>query len=385
MEFKATNPFSIGMELELQLVDSRTLNLADGILPLMEFYPDSPYVKPEFIQNTVEIASKVCQSSSKLQSHVASLVSELSTRCRKLGISLCGAGSHPFCERLALITPLPRYLKIEENMGYVSHTQITFATHVHIGMTSGDEAIALMRGLKSYLPLLIAVSANSPFWRGYDTSYASYRHRILAATRSYGIPPSFQSWADFSHFFETSRQAGMFETINDIHWDVRPRPHLGTLEIRVMDAQSTVSDAIALAAFVRALILYLRHTQGAARSGQSLRPLPWWIEKNNHFQASRLGLDAMYVSDEQGRARPMADIFREVRDAVAVAAEELGETRYLEHLTAAMEGGPGYARQRRIYRRTASLKRVVGSLVDRLEQDTLPKHSSDCAPVTSCR
>jgi carboxylate-amine ligase len=385
MEFKATNPFSIGMELELQLVDRRTLNLADRILPLMELYPHSPYVKPEFFQTSVEIASKVCDSSSALQSHVTSLVSELSTGCRKLGISLCGAGSHPFCERLALITPLPRYLKIEEDMGYVSHTQITFATHVHIGMTSGDEAIALMRGLKSYLPLLIAVSANSPFWRGYDTSYASYRHRILAATRSYGIPPSFQSWDDFSHFFDTSRRARMLETINDIHWDIRPRPHLGTLEIRVMDAQSTVSDAIALAAFVRALIVYLRRTHAAAPSGQLLKPLPWWIEKNNHFQASRLGLDAMYVSDEQGQVRPMTDVFSEVRDAVAVAAEELGEMRYLEHLTAAMESGPGYARQREIYQRTVSLKSVVGSLVDRLEQDTLPKHSCDCTPAISCR
>lgn len=385
MEFEATDPFSIGMELELQLVDSRTLNLADGILPVMKLYPDSTYVKPEFFQNSIEIASKVCYSCSALQAHVTSLASELSTKCKKLGISLCGAGSHPFCQRLALITPLPRYLKIEEDMGYVSHTQITFATHVHIGMTSGDEAITLMRGLKAYLPLLVAVSANSPFWRGYDTSYASYRHRILAATRSYGIPPSFQSWNDFSHFLDTSRRAGMFETINDIHWDIRPRPHLGTLEIRVMDAQSTVSDAIALAAFIRALIAYLRRTQGGVPSGQLPRPLPWWIEKNNHFQASRLGLEAMYVSDEQGQVRPLADVFREVRDAVAVDAEEMGEIHYLEHLTAAMEKGPSYARQREVYRRTGSLKRVVRSLVDSLEQDTLPKHSSDSAAATSCQ
>lgn len=385
MDFRAADPFSVGMELELQLVDSKTLNLADRIMPLMEFYPDSPYVKPEFIQNSVEIASKVCDSCSALQSHVTSLLSELSTKCRKLGISLCGAGSHPFCQRLALITPLPRYLKIEKNMGYVSHTQITFATHVHIGMTCGDEALAIMRKLKPYLPLLIAVSANSPFWRGYDTSYASYRHRILAATRSYGIPPSFPSWDEFSHFLETSRRAGMLETINDIHWDIRPRPHLGTLEIRVMDAQSTVSDAIALAAFVRALIGYLRRTQGSATSAQLPRRLPWWIEKNNHFQASRLGIDAMYVSDEQGGVRPLADVFREVRDVVAVAAEELGETHYLEHLTAATESGPGYARQRETYRQTGSLTRVVDSLVERLEQDRLPKHSSDYGPAASCR
>jgi gamma-glutamyl:cysteine ligase YbdK (ATP-grasp superfamily) len=93
----------------------------------------------------------------------------------------------------------------------------------------------------------------------------------------------------------------------------------------------------------------------------------------------------MYVSDEQGQVRPMTDVFSEVRDAVAVAAEELGEMRYLEHLTAAMESGPGYARQREIYQRTVSLKSVVGSLVDRLEQDTLPKHSCDCTPAISCR
>jgi carboxylate-amine ligase len=385
MEFKPADPLSIGLELELQLLDSSTLDLADGILPLMEFYPDNPYVKPEFIQNSVEIASKVCATLPELQSHVTSLVSDLRMKCRKLGMSLCGAGSHPFCKRLALITPLPRYLTIEEQMGYVSHTQITFATHVHVGMTSGEEAITLMRELKPYLPLLIAVSASSPFWRGYDTGYVSYRHRILAATRSYGIPPSFQNWGDFSHFFETSCRAGMFETINDIHWDIRPRPHLGTLEIRAMDAQSTVSDAIALAGLVRALIGYLRHTQSSARSARLPRPLPWWIEKNNHFQASRVGLGAMYIADEQGRVRLLADVFGDVRDAVAAAAEELGETRYLEHLTDPIEGGLSYARQREVYRGTGSLKRVAASLVDRLERDTLYKHPSDSPPVKACQ
>jgi carboxylate-amine ligase len=167
MEFKRSEPLSIGVELEFQLLKAETLDLTDGILPLMEFYPDSPYVKPECIQNTVEIASKVCTSIAELKVHLTALVDDLKAKCQALGMRLCGAGTHPFCQHLALITPLPRYLTMEERYGYLAHTQVTFATHVHLGVTSGDEAIALMRSLKPYLPLLIALSANSPFWRGY--------------------------------------------------------------------------------------------------------------------------------------------------------------------------------------------------------------------------
>lgn len=375
MEFKPSRPLSIGMEMELQLLDGETLDLVDGILPLMELYSDNPYIKPEFIQNTVEVCSKVCNDLPDLESHISSLVSNLRAKCNDLGMTLCSAGSHPFGQRLALITPLPRYLKIEKSSGFLSHMQITFATHVHIGMPSGEMATTIMRYLKAYLPILIALSASSPFWRGYDTGYASYRHRILAATRSYGIPPSFDSWDAFSNFFTTAGHAGVFTSIHDIHWDIRPRPHLGTLEVRVMDAQPSVGDAVVLGGLVRALVSYIMRLHGESGPRHLPKPLPWWIEKENHFQASHLGLAAKYVEDERGASRRMTEVVEDVLEAVKGAADELGQTPYLEALRKTIQRRPGYMRQHEIYDKTGSLKQVVASLIEELEQETLVSRS----------
>lgn len=369
LEFKASEPLSVGMELEFQLLDKRTLDLADGIMPLMELFPESQYVKPEFVQNTVEIASKPCTSIEELESHVALLVTELETKCEVLGMRLCGAGSHPFCERLALITPTPRYLKMERTYGYLSHTQTTFATHVHIGVRSGDEAIAIMRGLKAYLPLVIALSANSPFWRGYNTGHASYRHRILAASRSYGIPPTFEDWRTFSNFMESSYRAGIFEDINDVHWDIRPRPHFGTVELRAMDAQSTVAEAIALAGFVRTLVAFLMRTMDSP-SGDLPHALPWWTEKDNHFQAALLGWDARYVSDERGTSVPLVAVWETTAAAIQSTAQELGMATHMDRLRRAVaDNRTGYLRQRQLYDDTGSFKGVVSSLVDELRHE----------------
>ncbi len=369
MEFKPSDPSLIGMELELQLLDAGTLDLKDGILPLMELYPGSPYVKPEFIQNTVEVASRICTSLGELESQIKSLISDLKAKCKELGMTLCGSGCHPFGQRLALVTPLPRYRNLDATSGLLSHTQITFATHVHMGMTSGDEAIAVMRELKAYLPLLIALSANSPFWRSYDTGYVSYRHRILAASRSYGIPPSFTSWNEFCAFLTTTHHARIFETVHDIHWDIRPRPHLGTLEIRVMDAQSSVSRAVALAGFVRTLLAYLRRTPVNERAAGLPKPLHWWLEKENHFQASRLGLGANYAEDSQGTVRPLRAVLQTVIEAIWSTAKGLDEAVYLERFREFAETDTGYAKQKSVYGTTESFKQVVASLVDELERD----------------
>ncbi len=376
MEFEPSRPSSIGMEMEFQLLDTESLDLTDAILPLMELYPDDPHIKPEFIQNTVEVCSKICQDVDELDAHMRSLVRELRDSCRRLDLRLCSAGTHPFGERLALITPMPRYRRLEKSAGYVGYNQITFATHVHIGMTSGGEAITIMRELKALLPLLVALSASSPFWRGFDTGYAAYRHRILAATRSYGIPPSFKSWHDFTDFFETTRRAGVFDTINDIHWDIRPRPHLGTLEVRVMDAQPSISQALTMAGFIRVLVSYLRSTSAADRPPLFPRGTHWWMEKHNHFQASQLGMKACYIHGSQGRSMPMHEIFLTVLRATADTAQALSQDGYTRSLERHAADGPSYVRQREVYARTGSLKAVVDGLVKELEQELDDLHDS---------
>jgi len=355
------------MEMEFQLLDVETLDLVDGILPLMRLFPDDPYIKPEFNQNTVEVCSKICNNINQLEENMRLLVNNLHSTCQQLDMRLCGAGTHPFGERLAIITPMPRYRQLENSTRYLGYTQITFATHVHLGMTSGDEAIFLMRELKAFLPLLIAISASSPFWRGFDTGYAAYRHRILSATRSYGIPPSFNAWEDFSGFLETTHRAGVFETINDIHWDIRPRPHLGSLEIRVMDAQHNITMAVNLAAFVRALVTYLSNTPVSRRPKLFPRGLHWWIEKHNHFQASQLGLDAQYILDTKGTLAPLRELFHQAMEAIGPVAVELDQSACFKGLELQVKNGPAYALQRKVYEKTGSFRAVVENLVAELE------------------
>ena len=358
------------MELELQILSGKTLNLADEILPIIKLYPRSRRIKPEFIQNTVEINSRVCNSVDELEADVSSIAVDLNTNCKKLGLKLCGAGTHPFSKRLGVITPLPRYLRLEKRAGLISHIQITYSTHVHLGMTSGHEAISTMTLLKPYIPLLTALSANSPFWRRHDTGYASYRHRILDASRTYGIPPYFKDWESFKSFFLAGCRSGMMETINDIHWDIRPRPHLGTVEVRVMDAQSSVKEAVMLATFIRVLARHLMKNPEAVMESKLPMKLPWWIEKENRFQASRLGIEARYIKDERGTYKTMREVWQKVIKKVAHSAVDSTEAAYLEALTERVdEGRLGYRVQRDEYDKTGSMRKVVSMLVRRLEDE----------------
>jgi carboxylate-amine ligase len=366
MDFRAGDPQTIGLEYEMQLLDCESLDLHHGILPLLDYFPDNPYVKPESIQNTVEVITPVCRKVAEMHAHLTPLVRELLVRSKQLGMALCGAGTHPFSQKLALITPIPRYQAMEQRAGFLIHSQITFATHVHLGMRDGSEAVTLMRRLKPYLPLLIALSASSPFWRGYDTGCASYRHRILAASRSYGVPPSFPDWAAFCRFYDTTHRAGLFQTISDIHWDIRPRPHLGSLEVRTMDTPPTLSEAMALATFVRALVAFLREHPDRQDLPQ---PLPWWIEKENHYQASLHGLDATYIHNEAGDARPLLEVWRAVYDAVEPVAALHGEDRYFASLQHGANTGLSVVRQRKVWNTRQDWREVVTALVAELHDD----------------
>ena len=369
MDFTPSDPRSIGMELEFQLLDATSLDLVDRIMPLMEFFPDEPHIKPEFIQNTVEVTSSVHHDIGNLEAELLQQVGRLAARCQLLNMRLAGAGTHPFSERLSLLTPQPRYQRLEKVGGLLAHSQITFATHVHLGMTSGEEMLALMRALKPYLPLLIGVSANSPFWQGYDTGFAAYRHRIVAASRNYGIPPSFENWAEFTRFFEALQRAGLASSMRDVHWDIRPRPDLGTLEIRVLDAQPTVHLAVTLGSFVRALVFYLRSRLDDPDDPELLKPIHLWLEKQNHFEATRLGMEAPLILDDRGSTRPLIDVFGELMEELMPVAEELGQEKYLESLRHFVAKGPGYRQQWADLEAGGTLKHVTACLAASLENE----------------
>ncbi|WP_414753977.1 YbdK family carboxylate-amine ligase [Anabaena sp. CCY 9910] len=373
IEFKSSPEFSLGMEIELQLLNPDTLQLVDGISPLLAQTPENSWIQPEFNQAMVEIASQVCSNIPELEANIVAILRDLKTRCQALGMTICAAGTYPCCDRFASITPIPRYLAQRTASGYLADLMMTCALQLHVGMPSGDVAIDIMGRLKPYLPILLALSASSPFWWGNDTSFASFRQRFLSSLRTYGICPTFKNWQDFANFFATAQNAGMFEIIRDIHWDLRPQPDFGTLEVRVMDAQPTIKESMMLAAFIHSLIVDLYHQSQGKQTEFLLTPLPWLIERENYFRASRWGLDANYIEDEQGNSRPIRNIVKDILNVLAETADTLGNSSYLFQLEKRLDQGASYIRQRRVLENTGSLKAVVASLVSELEAELASK------------
>lgn len=356
---------SVGVEIEFQLIDPETADLTDRILPLLRTLPDDPAIKAEMTCCTVEINSKVCSGIDELEEDLAKTLHKLQEHCRRLGIGLCAAGTHPFSRRPVAVTRAPQYLATERSMPYLSRRLRTFATHVHVGMPSGDVAVRVMAMLKPYLPLLLALAANSPYWEGVDTAFACFRQRVLASYRDYGMPPDFANWREFMVFFECNRRTGVYQSPRSFHWDVRPSPTFGTLEVRVMDAQSTLAENVTLAAFVYTLSMYLRRCLERDDAGP-LPKKPWWLEKLNAFNAAHLGLESRFIVDDCGHGLPTARVIRRVVRALMTTAAELGTAPYLERLEQLM-AFPGYRRQRDTFQRSGDLGAVVRRLMEELE------------------
>jgi carboxylate-amine ligase len=332
----------------------------------MEFFPDTPFVKPEYIQSCVELNSCVAETSDVAIKHIRQSLARILQRCRELEMSICGAGTHPFCRRLALITPTPRYMRLEKNTGYLAHTQITFSTHVHIGMRSGDEAMRAMSHLIPALPALIALSANSPFWRGHVTGHAAYRRRILAATPSFGLPVAFRDWADFVGFHNAALKSGMIRHFKDIHWDIRPHPDFGTIEIRTMDAASDLATLHVLVAFARALTVCMARASPEEVSRVLPLELPLWIKKENCYRASHKGLKAEFIYNEQGEHRPLRGLIQDLINFCEPVARDIGESIGLELSRQILTDEPAYSRQLEVYAESHSARTVVENLKSQL-------------------
>lgn len=368
MRFDSSQDTTIGIELELQLLDAESLDLTDRIVPLMELYPKSDRVKPEFIQSCVEVTTPICATAEEASNQLRCLLRGVVRRCDDLGIVLCGGGTHPFGQRLGLITPTPRFLRMKGKHGIIARQQITFATHFHVGMPSGNAAMFVMRHLTPCLPVFLALGANSPFWRGHDTGYADYRHCILAASASYGLPRYFQDWDDFVRFVEMATRLQIIEDIKGIHWDLRPNPTLGTLELRVTDATSSLTAAAALGALVRSAMVYLVDHISEELARWPFRRQSAWLESMNRQQALWRGLDGDYFA-EDGRVTPLREMAARLFDALAPTAAAIGEQRAFEMLKRWVAGGVGYERQRRARQALPGFRELVSLMARELRDD----------------
>jgi carboxylate-amine ligase len=337
LTFTPSQPLTLGVELELQIVDRRTLNLTRGASDLLAALGKREHrgeIKPELTESMIEIATDVASGALDLARDLAEVHSVLLPAARALNLGLSGGGAHPFQKwRERRITDAPRYRRVSELYGYLAKQFTVFGQHVHVGCPNGDAAVRLTQALGRYVPHLIALSASSPFLQGADTAFDSARLNAVNAFPLSGTMPPLPGWKEFEVYFDTMRSYGIVESMKDFYWDIRPKPEYGTVEVRVCDTPLTPSWAVALAGYVQALAAWLLDEErpfdalGLAR-----------VYAYNRFQACRFGLHATVIDPESRSAFDLQADLLATLERVAPYAEKLGASAQLARLAEAARG-----------------------------------------------
>lgn len=306
LPFKASSIASIGVELEIQLINPTTFDMISGAKDLMRNIQAGPYqdsIKPEITQSMIEINSSVHHSPETLHKELIEIRSVLLEQAALLGILFCGGGTHPFQKwSLRKIFPTKRFKNLSRQFRYLSKNSTVFGLHIHIGCKSGEDALYLTHALARFVPHLIAFSASSPFYQGVDTGYHSSRSNVFTAFPMSGVMPYLTNWHDFSAYFYKMRSFGIIHTMKDVYWDIRPKPEFGTVEIRVCDMPLTLDKVINIAAYLQTLSLYLMEERTIKPSHDL-----YYLYGYNRFQACRYGFEGDFIDPYTSAHRLIAD------------------------------------------------------------------------------
>lgn len=334
-QFKQSQPLTLGVELELQLVSPRDFDLTRGatdLLGSMDYDGRFGEIKLEITESMIEVSTLPRTRVDGIAADLVGLRQTLVSQCTHNHIVVCGGGTHPFhrwAERR--ICPGERFDEIYHRYGYLAKQFTVFGQHIHVGCTSGDEAIWLTQALAPYVPIFIALSASSPFVDGVDTLFQSARLNAVSAFPLSGQCPALNDWAEFVDHFDFLQACGIARSIKDLYWDIRPKPEFGTVEIRVCDTPLTVERAAALAALAQSLVRHLLRTRPVLNT-----PLHLHVARYNKFQACRYGFDAQ-ISDPVGQRQvPLGQIARQLLALLVDDARALGCSAWLELLTGSL-------------------------------------------------
>ncbi|HEX3742920.1 MAG TPA: carboxylate-amine ligase [Bryobacteraceae bacterium] len=359
---------TIGIEEEYQTVDPETRDLKSHISAeiiqkgrtLLE-----ERVKPEMHQSVVEIGTGVCANIQEARAEILDIRRQIVTLARANGLRLSAGGTHPFAHWANQeIYPDDRYRIIVEDMKMVARANLIFGLHVHIGVEDRETAIQIMNGARYFLPHILALSTNSPFWMGMDSGLRSYRCKVFDKFPRTNIPDVYSSWSEFEDYVDLLIRTKCIDNAKKIWWDIRPHPHFPTLEFRICDMPMRLDETIAIAALCQAVIakLYKLHEQNL-----TFRHYSRSLIMENKWRAARYGLEGKLIDFGKQQEVPVRQLIGEIIDFTADVVEELGsqnEIAYIEHI---LDEGSGADRQLRVFHETNDLKQVVDYMITETE------------------
>jgi carboxylate-amine ligase len=350
---------TLGVELELQLVDPRTFDLVAAADAVMASVPDAfrESVKPEFYPSCVEINTGICQDVASVGLDLGPKLAAVAEVAARHGARLAWGGTHPFAHWLDQpITPDPRYLELANLLRETLCRQLTFGLHVHVGVPDGDAAVRACNGIVEHLPTLLALSANSPFWCGRPTGLKSHRVEVMGASPTGGLPPHLDGWDAYVGVADRLAGAGFIETTKELWWDVRPSERHGTVEVRICDMPPDLPSVLGLAALIQCLVDDLARGRHGGPPPDDCGLL---MIRQNRWRAARYGLGAVLVDWRTGRPSPAPEVIKGLVDRMSGIAEALGCAREM-NLVRRMADGPGGAdRQLAVFERTGDLVAVA--------------------------
>jgi glutamate---cysteine ligase / carboxylate-amine ligase len=374
-KFGDSPPFTLGVEEEYMLLDPQTFDLVqhvDTVLTAVENGEFTERIGPELMQSVVEISTPVCRTAADVDAELRRLRSYVTEIAGGQDLRVGSAGTHPFSlfERQR-ITARDRYRNLVDQLQYVARRELIFGLHIHVAVDDAEKAIHVTSALLMHLSELLALSANSPFWRGEATGLSSSRQMVFAAFPRSGPPPRFRDYADYAEVVGQLEKTGCIADYTHIWWDIRLHPRFGTIEVRVMDAVTRVEDTTALAAYVQGLVkLYSDRYEAGAELPSYHRILT----TENKWLAARYGLEAPVMDLVTGRRNrvPVAQLVRRALREIEPHARELGSERELEGIRDILDRGNGADRQLRIFNANRDIVEVVSEIADATEAALVP-------------
>ncbi|HSS32847.1 MAG TPA: YbdK family carboxylate-amine ligase [Solirubrobacterales bacterium] len=354
-------PYTVGIEEEVMLLDQLTWALAhriDSVLPRLPHGRTASFTA-ETHGSALEIQTGVHVRIPDAIEELAALRTELDTTLRPLSMRAASAGTHPFAVwQEIVISAGERYQFVYGSMRELARREPTFGLHVHVGVPDAEEAIHAANRLRTHIPLLLALSVNSPFWQGRDTGLASARTPLFQAFPRVGIPRPFADYAEYVESVDVLIRCDAVPEPTFLWWDVRPQPRFGTVEVRIMDAQTTLPDTAAIAALVQCIV------RAEVEGEDHLeRPMPQEVLAENRFLAARDGMDADLIEPELGRRVPARELLDDLVAVCEPHADALDCRVELDKVTA-LGARTGAQRQLDLSRQVGSLPRVVSVLAD---------------------
>jgi glutamate---cysteine ligase / carboxylate-amine ligase len=361
MEANFTGPaYTVGIEEELMILDRESLELVNAIDRLKQETPHGD-IKPELMESVLEISTIPCADLAEANAHLRGLRRQVSDSAEREDLCIGSAGTHPFARwEDQRITGSDRYRDLVDELRWVARQELIFGLHVHVGVDDADKAIHVANGMRIHVPILLALSANSPFWRGDMTGLRSTRMPIFRAFPRVGIPPYYDGWADYERRIEFMVEAGVMEDYTWLWYDVRPHPQLGTVEIRAMDAQTHVDHTLALAALIQAMVKELCEHYDA---GEKLADYPWQMLDENKWLAARHGLEGELVDLPEKDQVSARDLARRLCDRLREHAQDLGGADALEGILDLVDNGNGAFRQRKVYEANRDFTELLREIV----------------------